>query len=164
KTLIEQFKKLGADVSFRVWDMTHHAQTGWVAESAKAGTKGTDPAKPVKEAGVVRASELSRLTTLLTKLTQAAPGKSGKVAEVVVVSVDLKLVDPALLHILKASGFETVLAHGEGDVQFVEGQTAAGRKVAGLSGGEIFGAGQEPVIRRADLALEQLRRDLDLAT
>src|SRR5262249_12998435 len=81
KTLIEQFKKLGADVSFRVWDMTHHAQTGWVAESAKAGTKGTDPAKPVKEAGVVRASELSRMTTLLTKLTQAAPGKSGKVAE-----------------------------------------------------------------------------------
>jgi hypothetical protein len=163
-TLIKQFKKLGADVGFRVWDMTHHAQKGWVSTSENQVGKTTGAAKTVTEAGVLRASQLSGMTELLTKLTQAAPGRAGGVAEVVVVSVDLAKVDPALLHILKASGFETILAHGEQDVQFVEAETAKGRKVAGLAGGEVFGAGQEPVIRRANLALEALRKELEHVT
>jgi Domain of unknown function (DUF4157)/Metallo-beta-lactamase superfamily len=163
-TLVKEFAKLGATVDFRVWDMTHHAQGGWISGGDKAGTAAKGTSVPVAE-GAMRASELARMTKLLAKLTATKSGQARGVADAVVVSVDLGEVDPALLYLLESCGLKPVLAHGEQDVQFGEAVTAANRKVGGLTAGEPFSDTQvDPVLRRADVALEDLQRRLEDAT
>ena len=163
-TLVKEFAKLGAPVEFRVWDMTHHMQEGWVSVSKDAGTKATPEKVTVAEAGALRASQLAEMTTLLTKLT-GARGKGGGPKDVVSVSVNLAKVDPALLYLLRSCGFEPILAHSEMDVQFIEAITASGLKIAGLTqGSAAAGPETEPLMRRTDIALEDLRKSLDETT
>ena len=168
RKLKAELVRLGAEVEFRLWDMTHHMQSGFVGTKKKAptadpsGTASSTPAEPV--VGTLRMSQLEKLSEMLSQLL-TTPGKAGgATVDVVTVSVDPTKVDPALARFLRLCGLHVLTAEGERDLQFLEGKTAAGRKVAGFtedpSGTQMP---SDPLLRRTAIALETLREQLQAA-
>jgi glyoxylase-like metal-dependent hydrolase (beta-lactamase superfamily II) len=157
-TLVGEMGKLGVKVQFSVWDAGHHAQSGWVSVGEKAGTVG--PGK-VHAEGVLRASHLASMTELLTQLTGSKPATPGVAGDALIVSVDPAKVDPALMYILESSGLKPLLVHGEQEVQLTTAITAANRETSGISKGQEYGDLRvDPLLRRADIAIQDLRRRL----
>jgi glyoxylase-like metal-dependent hydrolase (beta-lactamase superfamily II) len=161
-TLVSELGKLDVKVDFRVWDAGHHAQSGWVSVGEKAGTAATGTATgTVHATGVLRASHLASMTEMLAQLTGSKPAAHGAASDVLIVSVDPAKVDPALMYILESSGLVPLLAHGEQDVQLTTAITAANRETSGISKGQEYGDLRvDPLLRRADIALQDTRRRL----
>jgi hypothetical protein len=156
-----ELNKLGSDVQFRLWDMTHHMQAGFVG--SKEATK-ADAIKPgeVHLSGGLPLSRLVQLTEMLSSLTSKA-AKGTPVIDAVAVSVDPGKVDPGLVWILRSCGLEVFTAQNKQDVQFIEATTAAGRKMWGTTSKPYPGMGpSDPLLRRTADALDALRSQLEV--
>lgn len=157
KSLQVQLARLGSNVEFRLWDMTHHLQSGF-SDAAVAKGAATAAGTPQLN-GVVRVSQLEALSEMLTELTPRA-GASGPI-DAIVVSVDPSKIDPALAQVIRACGLEIFTARGERDIQFIEARTAIGRKVSGIAGDRHPGLRPaDALLRRTKLALDKLHEDL----
>lgn len=156
-TLVQELGALGAPVSFRIWDMTHHLQAGVAGKDAPAAGSGGKPAAPGGPGGFTRASELREMARLLSQLTGGKTKAGGQVVDLVIVSVDIAKVDPALVALLRAMGLGVLPAQGEQDVQVIEAIDAAGKKLQGVTSGSGLDA-TDPILRRSEIALENLRQ------
>jgi hypothetical protein len=156
KSLKAELARLDVNVEFRLFQMTHHVQQGFMGSREAARAEGAAAAAGMELSGVVRMSQLEKLTELLVSLTPQRPGAGA--VDAVIVSVDPAKVDPALVYLLRSCGLGVYTARGERDVQFIEAVTAMGRRIAGIAeGGPHPGLRpSDPLLRRTSLALETL--------
>ena len=140
---------LGKTAELRVWDIGHHLQPGFLRTSK------TEKAPTLQK---VRASQLLKLTEILKELVNVKNAQGLQPADLVTVSAHAAKMDPALAVIFESMGFSIVPALGETDVRLIEAFTPAGRKVAGLAGGQRYAGPSpaDPLLRKAHAAIEEL--------
>ena len=140
-----------SEAKFTAWNMTHHMQSGWVAD--KGGTH------------VSSATELIKFTEFMQNIreVQASKRPAGQAApaDVVVVSAQHTLaksmVNPAMVWLLRSLGFEVFLAHSDHDVRLIEATTAGGEKVEGVAGLPYEGLRPtDPLLMQSEAALRHL--------
>jgi len=139
---------LGKPMRFRVWDATHHMQSGFI----------------------VKGSSFARMVEVLTRLTGVETRAGGPSAEAIAVSVrdtsitgDLNrsLIDPALAFLMRSIGYEIFLTQGGQDIRVVEALIGE-QRVSGVVA-ETYG-GQAPtdmLLRRAGSTLTFLQEQID---
>jgi len=143
--------RLGKPMSFRVWDATHHMQSGFI----------------------VSGTSFTRMVELLTRMTGVETRAGGPSAEAIAVSVrdtaiagDLNrsLVDPATAFLFRSMGFEVFLTLGGQDIRVIEAMIGD-RRISGIVG-ETYG-GRTPhdmLVRRAGSTLTFLQDQIDSGT
>ena len=135
----EALRGVNRSASFRLWDITHHMQSGFAAT----------PANLVEATRVLHQIAAS----------QAEPGTLAA-GNAVIVSADLRLVDPATIWILRSLGFDIFLASEGADVHLLEVEYGAER-FAGLVAQDYEGAApSDALVRRAHAALDALVREI----
>jgi Domain of unknown function (DUF4157) len=155
--LIAELKRLGKTAELRVWDIGHHLQPGFLGASASTKEGPTLPQ--------ARARQLVKLAEMLHEFADVKNAKGASPADVVTVSASEALIDPALAWIFRSMGFEIVPALNKQDVRLIEAITAAGRRVAGLAGGQRYAAASpaDPLLRQAHAAIKDLEAKADTA-
>ena len=141
--------RMGATTNIRVWDMTHHLQSGFRNIPASRlgqftrqlhvmrGQMGTSPAGDLL---VVSARHGATSTT------------RNPTAE--------SFVDPANVWLFESLGFRVIPAVNAMDVEIVEVLTARGQRVTGVVAGELGHARpSQALLRRANLAIDQLSNE-----
>jgi hypothetical protein len=148
-----QLHRLGVTETFRLWDMTHHSQAGFVSGTA-----------------VVRSRQLGALTQMLSEFIDARAGRGATAGDALVVSVHGgaggdSYIDPSHLWLLRSLGYEVFPATGGGtgltaaqDISVLDVTLGGGRTVSGIAGPAwAAGSPQDPLLRKAAAAVTALR-------
>lgn len=143
--------RLGQPMRFRVWDATHHMQSGFI----------------------VSGSSFARMVQLLTRLTGVETRAGGPSAEAIAVSVrdaaitgdvNRSLVDPALAFLMRSLGYEVFLTMGGQDIRVIEAMIGE-QRVSGIVGEPYAGrAPGDLLVRRAGSTLTYLQERIDSGT
>ncbi|PLR23000.1 hypothetical protein SGCZBJ_16735 [Caulobacter zeae] len=154
--------EIGHPARFQAWNMTHHMQSGWVADGAPH---------------VAGAAELNNFVRMVQNIRdiqraqRAAAGTPGGAApaDMVVVSAQhdaltRSMVNPGMVWFLRSLGFEVFLAASQRDIRLIEATTAGGQKVSGVSGLPAEGLRPtDPLLMHAEEALRNLREQFEVA-
>ncbi len=149
-----QLHRLGVTESFRLWDMTHHSQAGFVSGTA-----------------VVRSRQLSALTQMLSDFIDSRAAQGSRAGDALIVSVHggaggESYVDPSHLWLLGSLGYKVYPATGGGtgttaaqDISVLQVVLGGGRSVSGIAAPAwAAGSPQDPVLRKAGAAVAELRQ------
>lgn len=159
-TFEEALGELGHPARFTAWNMTHHAQAGWVAGGAPH---------------VVGTNELVGFIELMHNIRDLqarhrAPGTAAP-ADVLTVSVQgdpgnplvRSMVNPGMVWFLRSLGFEAFLATSGRDIRLIEALTASGQRVEGVAGLPYEGLRPtEPLLMQSEAALRYLDQQIQL--
>ena len=152
--------EIGHPARFQAWNMTHHMQSGWVADGAPH---------------IAGAAELNNFVRVVQNIRdiqraqRAAAGSPGGAApaDMVVVSAQhdaltRSLVNPSMVWFLRSLGFEVFLAASARDIRLIEATTAGGQRVSGVSGLPAEGLRPtDPLLMRTEEAVRNLDAQID---
>ncbi|MEO0442264.1 MAG: DUF4157 domain-containing protein [Pseudomonadota bacterium] len=141
-------EQLGKPMRFRIWDATHHMQSGFITTS----------------------SNFAKMAQLLTRLTGVDTHAGGPSAEAIAVSVrdraitgdqSTSFIDPATAFLFRSMGFEIFLTMGGQDIRVIEAMIGE-QRVSGVVA-EAY-RGRPPndlLVRRAGSTLTFIQEQLE---
>jgi hypothetical protein len=123
-----EIARLGRPAKFQVWDITHHAQSGFRTGSVE---------------------QLRKMVSMLNDFSRVSTQFGGKTVDAVMVSAETAYIDPASVFLLRSLGFEVYVAHGGQEVALLEVTLGTGETITGMTSKPYVG------IRPSDLLIRR---------